>query len=293
MESLMQRINEHIRVEDDTASVTEKFNLVAADRKAAKKVHSVGQADNRPNDRSKDQRRGSNRDDRNKGRRSDRDNAPRDEEEDAKRKLKARTGITTVFKIPIYRILSEIRGEPFVCWLAKLGSAQRGFNSRYRCTFHEERGHRTEDCLLLKQHLEELVAAGHLDQYIDGGMKVAPLGQTEPNGLPALEAAPQGVINVIHGIIEPARVCELRGIIKKAEHIREVLFVQPAVKKGKTEKKDIFTFSSKDLERIQMPHNNALVVTLRVKDFDIKRILIDQGSSVEIMYYDAFKQMKL
>ncbi|XP_028060640.1 uncharacterized protein LOC114264247 [Camellia sinensis] len=42
-----------------------------------------------------------------------------------------------------------------------------------------------------------------------------------------------------------------------------------------------------------MPHNDALVVTLRVKDFDIKRILIDQGSSVEIMYYDAFKQMKL
>ncbi|XP_028085065.1 uncharacterized protein LOC114286167 [Camellia sinensis] len=177
--------------------------------------------------------------------------------------------------------------------LAKLGNAQRGFNSRYRYTFHEERGHRTKDCLPLKQHLEELVAAGHLDQYIDGGMKVAPLGQTEPNGLAALEAAPQGVINVIHGIVEPARVYKLRGMIKKAEHMREVLSVRPAVKKGKTEEKDILTFSSRDLERIQMPHNDALVVTLHVKDFDIKRILIDQGSSVEIMYYDPFKQMKL
>ncbi|XP_028098381.1 uncharacterized protein LOC114298075 [Camellia sinensis] len=163
MESLMQRINEHIRVEDDTASATEKANPVAADRKVAGKVHSVGQEDNRPNDRSKDQRRGSNHDDRNKSRRNDRADALRDAEEDAKRKLKARTGITTVFKIPIYRILSEIRGEPFVRWPAKLGSAQRGFNSRCRCTFHEERAHRTEDCLSLKQHLEELVAAGHLD----------------------------------------------------------------------------------------------------------------------------------
>ncbi|XP_028106180.1 uncharacterized protein LOC114305308, partial [Camellia sinensis] len=88
------------------------------------------------------------------------------------------------------------------------------------------------------------------------------------------------------------RVCELRGMIKKAEHIREVLSVHPAVKKEKTEIKDILTFSSKDMERIQTPHNDALVVTLRVKDFDIKRILINQGSSVEIMYYDAFKQMK-
>ncbi|XP_028092210.1 uncharacterized protein LOC114292436 [Camellia sinensis] len=82
-------------------------------------------------------------------------------------------------------------------------------------------------------------------------------------------------------------------MIKKAEHMREVLSVQLAMKKGKTEENDILTFSSKDLERIQMPHNDALVVTLRVKDFDIKRILIDQGSSVEIMYYDGFKQMKL
>ena len=106
-------------------------------------------------------------------------------------------------------------------------------------------------------------------------MRAAPQGQAEPNSLVVLDAAPQGVINVIHGIIEPARVCELRGTIKKAEHMREVLSVQPAVKKGKTEEKDVLTFSSKDLERIQMPHNDALVVTLRVKDFDIKRILID------------------
>ncbi|XP_028093823.1 uncharacterized protein LOC114293934 [Camellia sinensis] len=219
MESLIQWINEHIHMEDDVASATEKVNPVAADRRVAGKVHSVGQEDNRPSDRPRDQRCGPNRNDRNKGRRNDRADAPRDAAEDAKRKLKAWTGITT----------------------------------------------------------------------IDGGVKAALLEQTEPNGLAALEAAPQGVINVIHGIVEPARVYELRGMIKKAEHMREVLSVRPAVKKGKTEEKDILTFSSRDLERIQMPHNDALVVTLRVKDIDIKRILIDQGSSVEIMYYDAFK----
>ncbi|XP_028056782.1 uncharacterized protein LOC114260794 [Camellia sinensis] len=268
MESLMQRINEHIRVEDDvaTATVTEKANSIIANRRMAGKKQSH---------------------------RNDRANAPRSEEDDAKRKLKAQIGITIVFKIPIYRILSEIQGEPYVRWLAKLGDTQRGFNSRYHCTFHEERGHRMEDCLPLKQHLEELVAARHLDQYIDGDMRAAPQGQAKPNGLVVLDAVPQGVINVIHGIIEPARVCELRGMIKKAEHMREVLSVQPTMKKEKTEVKDVLTFSRKDLERIQMPHNDALVVTLHVKDFDIKRILIDQGSSVEIMYYDAFKQMKL
>ncbi|XP_028098455.1 uncharacterized protein LOC114298148 [Camellia sinensis] len=124
-------------------------------------------------------------------------------------------------------------------------------------------------------------------------MRAAPQGQAEPNGLAILDAALQGVINVIHGIIEPARVCELRGMIKKAEHMKEMLSIQPGVKNEKTEIKDIMTFSSKDLDRIQTPHNGALVVTLCVKDFDIKRILIDQGISVEIIYCDAFKQMKL
>ncbi|XP_028064708.1 uncharacterized protein LOC114267835 [Camellia sinensis] len=82
-------------------------------------------------------------------------------------------------------------------------------------------------------------------------------------------------------------------MIKKVEHIREVLSVQPAVKKGKTEEKDVISFPTRDLERIQMPQNDALVVTLHVREFDVKCILIDQGSSVEIMYYDTFKQLKL
>ncbi|XP_028110148.1 uncharacterized protein LOC114308697 [Camellia sinensis] len=55
----------------------------------------------------------------------------------------------------------------------------------------------------------------------------------------------------------------------------------------------MISFFTRDLERIQMPHNDALVVILRIKEFDVKRILIDQGSSAEIMYYSAFKQLKL
>lgn len=198
-----------------------------------------------------------------------------------------------MFKIPIYRILSEIRDKDYVRFPAKLGDAQKGFNPRYRCTFHRECGHQTEDCLPLKQHLEELVAAEHLDLYIDGGVKAAHQASVDPRGPDDLEVPPQGVVNAIHGIVVPARVCELRGMIKKAEHMREVLSLQLAIKKGKTEEKDVISFSTRDLERIQTSHNNALVVTLPVKEFDVKCILIDQGSSVEIMYYDAFKQLKL
>jgi hypothetical protein len=33
-----------------------------------------------------------------------------------------------------------------------------------------------------------------------------------------------------------------------------------------------------------LPHNNPLVITLRIGNFDVKRILVDQGSFVKVMY---------
>jgi len=35
------------------------------------------------------------------------------------------------------------------------------------------------------------------------------------------------------------------------------------------------------------------VVTLRIGEYDVKRVLVDQGSDVEIMYPDLYKGLKL
>ncbi|XP_075664950.1 uncharacterized protein LOC142634524 [Castanea sativa] len=41
------------------------------------------------------------------------------------------------------------------------------------------------------------------------------------------------------------------------------------------------------------PHDDALVVTLRIEGYDVKRVLMDQGSDAEIMYPDLYKGLKL
>ena len=41
------------------------------------------------------------------------------------------------------------------------------------------------------------------------------------------------------------------------------------------------------------PHDDALVVTLRIEGFDVKRVLVDQGSAVEVMYPDLYKRLNL
>lgn len=53
------------------------------------------------------------------------------------------------------------------------------------------------------------------------------------------------------------------------------------------------SFTEKDLDRIQLLHNDALVVTLRIGPFNVRRVLVDQGSSAEVMYYSLFKDLKL
>ena len=61
-----------------------------------------------------------------------------------------------------------------------------------------------------------------------------------------------------------------------------------SVKTSTTEPGSI-TFTKNDLERVQHPYSDPLVIQLKMNNYDVKRILVETGSSVEVMYYDLFK----
>ena len=50
-------------------------------------------------------------------------------------------------------------------------------------------------------------------------------------------------------------------------------------------------FSEEDVRHLHHPHDDALVVNIRIEDYNMHRVLIDDGSSVDILYYPAFQQM--
>ena len=52
-------------------------------------------------------------------------------------------------------------------------------------------------------------------------------------------------------------------------------------------------FSDEDKAGTIQPHDDALVVTLRIGGYDVKRVLEDQGSAVEIIYPDLYKGLNL
>ena len=52
------------------------------------------------------------------------------------------------------------------------------------------------------------------------------------------------------------------------------------------------TFSEEDKIRTTQPHDDVLLITLRIGDYNVKRVMVD-GGSAEIIYPDLYKGLKL
>ena len=64
-------------------------------------------------------------------------------------------------------------------------------------------------------------------------------------------------------------------------------------KRVRLERPLVIRFSDKDKIGIIQPHDDALVITLRIGGYDVKRVMVDQGSATEIMYHDLYKGLSL
>ena len=54
-----------------------------------------------------------------------------------------------------------------------------------------------------------------------------------------------------------------------------------------------FSFDDQDRDRVQDPHHDGLVITLFVSNHFVRMILIDNGSSVNIIQLEALKKMNI
>ena len=53
------------------------------------------------------------------------------------------------------------------------------------------------------------------------------------------------------------------------------------------------TFAEEDARKVFHPQDDALVVTLEIAGYSTRRVLIDNGSSADIIYLTAFQQMRI
>ena len=162
-------------------------------------------------------------------------------------------------------------------------------NQNLYCHYHQEQGHTTEDCRNLWDHLDQLVREGKLKSLLhhSSGQR----NQTNLNSRKnALSGSPLGTINVIFATPGrtgscPSRVMSVAWLSSddgSSELKRAKVLIQPTL-----------GFLDEDKVGTIQPHGDALVVMLRIEGYDVRWVILDQGSAVEIMYPDLYKELNL
>ncbi|KAK3023914.1 hypothetical protein RJ639_043457 [Escallonia herrerae] len=186
------------------------------------------------------------------------------------------------------QIHHEIKDNKALQWPDRMKSRPNKRNKDLWCHFHNDHGHTTDNCGSLKRAIEALIKRGQLRRF------VAPKEDKQQTP-PAIEEREDreenaGIINTISGGIAAGGSS---GKARKA-YAREVCVTsQPRNKKLKTVPTAMITFSDDDSKGIKTPHDDPLVVTIKAGNFDVKRVLIDNGSSAEILFHDAFEKMNI
>lgn len=112
---------------------------------------------------------------------------------------------------------------------------------------------------------------------------------------PASPETPKVVINYIHrGLIDDKHNSkrQRRRLLRKAFVRERINSVQCAfVERSAGPVNDTIIFSSIDVNWVLQSYEDALILTFGVGGFDMRRILVNLGSSVNLLQMSTYKQM--
>ena len=164
-----------------------------------------------------------------------------------------------------------------------------------RCSYHKDHEHITEQCKSLHYLVEKLIKAKHLEKYVritNGQSETTPKAIVQALTSPATLIV---VINYIHGspIDNKHSSRRQRRKLLCATSIREQMnSIQRTFAEGSVHPvDDIIIFPPIDVNWVLQPHEDALILTLGVGGFDVRRILVDLGSSVDLLKMSTYRQI--
>lgn len=61
----------------------------------------------------------------------------------------------------------------------------------------------------------------------------------------------------------------------------------------KKQRQEVITFTIDNLPDDPLPHQDELVIQLDINDAIVHQVLVEMGSSINVMYYDIFTKLSL
>ncbi|KFK22721.1 hypothetical protein AALP_AAs62920U000100 [Arabis alpina] len=168
--------------------------------------------------------------------------------------------------------------------------------------FHKENGHSTAKCWELGQQLIAKLTEGTLKGNVSLSdfkpEEKAPANTEQQVDTPRGQRRDYGMENedqheVINMIMGGSQYCAdnetaIEAYQRRADVCANIL--APAKPRFSS---DPITFDEQDTEGFDQPHNDPLVINLTVYDFNVARVLIDTGSSVDVIFKKTLERMKI
>ena len=172
----------------------------------------------------------------------------------------------TPLTAPINQVLTQIKDEGALTFPRKLkADPNKRPKDRY-CRFHRDHSHDTADCYDLKQQIEALIRQGKLQKFVSKERTDSSPQEQAPRLDNERPKPPLGDIRMIVGGTATT------GSSKKARntYLRMVQNVQMTgvVLKMPQVDNPIIGFTEEDARRLHHPHDDTLVVNIRVRDYN-------------------------
>ncbi|XP_024021753.1 uncharacterized protein LOC112091721 [Morus notabilis] len=174
-------------------------------------------------------------------------------------------------------------------------------NKNKYCRFHGDVGHHTNDCTGLKDEIERVIREGRLQEFKaerrprnngfggqnDGRHRDEPRNPDE-----------REVVGVIRTILSSQYLGgdsrrSQKDNVHEAKRVYQERFWNVSAAKSTRFSSTDLAFNEDDANGVHFPYNDALVVETLIGNHTLCQILVDNGSSVDLLYSDCLEKMEI
>ena len=161
----------------------------------------------------------------------------------------------------------QIKDEGTLTFPGKLKSDPSKRSRNKYCRFHRDHDHDNANCYDLKQQIEALIREGRLQKFVSKERTDTNIQEQAPRRENEHLKPPIGEIRMIVG--GTATTSSSRKARKTYLKMVQNVQLTGSVPKIVRRESPIIGFSEEDARRLHHPHNDALVVSVRVGDYNV------------------------